>query len=146
MRPFSRPICPTISRKTSPTLPRCPSSAFGIAVRDDSPFKTLEELVAFAKANPKKLKAAVMGIVGTPHMILGVFNRDAKIEITYVPFDGGGEIVTNLLGRSHRLCRGLPASGQIARSGRGKLRILAVCSPKRFPYVSCDSDDGGKGI
>ena len=44
---------------------------FGFAVRNESPFKTLEDLVAFAKANPKKLKTAGMGIVGTPHMILG---------------------------------------------------------------------------
>ena len=56
--------------------------AFTIAVRADSPFKTLEELVAFAKANPKKLKAAVMGVGSTPHTILEVFNRDAKIDIT----------------------------------------------------------------
>jgi tripartite-type tricarboxylate transporter receptor subunit TctC len=105
---------------------------FGIAVRDDSPFKTLEELVAFAKANPKKLKVAGMGIVGTPHMIMGVFQREANIETTYVPFDGGSEVVATLLGgHTDFAVVSLPPASPHLRSG--KLRMLAACSPRRFP-------------
>ncbi len=69
-----------------------------IAVRAEAPYKTLEELVAFARANPKKLKAGVAGMGTKPHMNIELFNREAKIEITPIPFGGGGEAVTNLLG------------------------------------------------
>lgn len=105
---------------------------FCIAVRDDSPFKTLEDLVAFAKANPKKLKAGVMGFAGTPRVILEVLNREAKIEISPIPFDGGGEIVTNLMGGHVNLAvASLPSISSQIQSG--KVRILAVCAPKRLP-------------
>lgn len=105
---------------------------FGIAVRNESPFKTLEELVAFAKVNPGKLKAAGMGIVGTPHMILGVFNRDAKVDIGYIPFDSGGEVTANLLGgHTDFAVASLPPIKSHLQSG--KVRLLAVCSPKRLP-------------
>jgi len=105
---------------------------FAIAVRDDSPFKTLEELVAFAKANPKKLKTAGMGISGTPHMIMGVFGREANIDTPYVPFDGGSEVVVNLLGghTDFAVVSLPPAKAHVLT---GKLRLLAVCSPKRLP-------------
>jgi len=105
---------------------------FCIAVQNDSPFKTLEELVAYAKANPKKLKAGVMGFAGTPRVILEVFNREAKIEITPVPFDGGGEIVTNLLGGHINLAvASIPSINSQIRAG--KARLLAVCAPRRLP-------------
>ncbi|MDP2268767.1 MAG: tripartite tricarboxylate transporter substrate binding protein, partial [Deltaproteobacteria bacterium] len=105
---------------------------FAIAVRDDSPFKTIDELVAFAKANPKKLKTAGMGISGTPHMIMGVFGREANVDIAYVPFDGGGEVVVNLLGgHTDFAVVSLPPAKAHVLSG--KLRLLAVCSPKRLP-------------
>ena len=106
--------------------------AFCVAVRNDSPFKTLEELVAFAKVNPKKLKAGVMGFAGTTRVILEVFNREAKTEISPIPFDGGGEIVTNLMGGHINLAvASLPSiNSQILA---GKARILAVCAPRRLP-------------
>jgi tripartite-type tricarboxylate transporter receptor subunit TctC len=118
--------------------------AFTIAVRADSPFKTLEEVVAFAKANPKKLKAAVMGVGTTPYTILEVFNRDAKIDITPVPFDSGGESVTNLLGGHTELVVVSPPSLK-SHVLAGKARILAVCSPKRltdFPEVPTMGEKG----
>jgi tripartite-type tricarboxylate transporter receptor subunit TctC len=103
-----------------------------IAVRSDSPFKTLEELVAFAKANPRKLKSSVMGVGSTPHTILGVFNQEAKVEIAFVPFDSGGETVTNLVG-GHTDMAVVSVSAIRSQIQAGKARILAVCSPKRIP-------------
>jgi tripartite-type tricarboxylate transporter receptor subunit TctC len=118
--------------------------AFTIAVRADSPFKTLEEVVAFAKANPKKLRAAVMGVGTTPYTILEVFNRDAKIEITPIPFDSGGESVTNLLGGHTELTVVSPPSLK-SHVLAGKARILAICSPKRLPDFPDVPTMGEKG-
>ncbi len=103
-----------------------------ISVRSDSPFKTLEELVAFARANPRKLKSAVMGVGSTPHTILGVFNQEAKIEINFVPFDSGGETVTNLIGGHTDICV-VSVSAINSQVQAGKARILGMCSPKRIP-------------
>ncbi len=131
MSPVFTPNVPYNPEKDITYIAKLAAFAFTIAVRGDSLFKTLEEAVAFAKANPKKLKCAVMGIGSTPHIILEVFNRDAKIEITPVPFDSGGESVTNLLGGHTDLCVvSLPSLKSHVLAG--KARILAFCSPKRI--------------
>jgi len=130
--PAFMPNIPYNSEKDLTYIAKASVVAFAIAVRNESPFKTLEELVSFAKANPRKLKTAGMGIVGTPHMIIGVFNRDANVDITYIPFDGGGEVVTNLLGgHTDFAIASLPSIKSHVSSG--KARLLAVCSPKRLP-------------
>ena len=141
--PFT-PNMPYDSEKDLTYIAKACIVGFSIAVRNESPFKTLEELVAFAKANPRKLKAAGMGIVGTPHMILGVFNRDAKVEITYIPFDSGGEVTTNLLGgHTDFAVASLPPIQAHVLSG--KIRLLAVCSPKRLPNFPEIQTLGEKG-
>ena len=103
-----------------------------IAVRAESPFKTLEELIAFAKANPKKLKSGCPGVGTSPYMAIEMFNRDAKIEISAVPFGGGGEVVPNLLGGHVDLAFVAipPIKSQVLS---GKARILAILSPTRLP-------------
>src|SRR4030042_2218638 len=70
----------------------------GMAVRTESPFKTIEDIIAFAKANPKKLKAGVQGIGTSPHLAAFMFDRDAKVEITTVASGGDGEVVPQILG------------------------------------------------
>lgn len=130
--PAFTPNMPYDSEKDLTYIAKTAVVGFGVAVRDESPFKTLEDLVSFAKANPWKLKAAGMGIVGTPHMILGVFNRDAKVDITYIPFDGGGEVTANLLG-GHTDFAVASVPPLKAHLASGKIRLLAACSPKRLP-------------
>lgn len=130
--PVFTPNVPYDPEKDVTYIAKLAAMAFGIAVLNDSPFKTLEELVAFAKANPKKLKSGVMGVGSTPHTILGVFNRDAKVDISYVPFDSGGETVTNLLG-GHTDLAVVSMPSVKSQIVAGKARILAVCSPKRLP-------------
>jgi tripartite-type tricarboxylate transporter receptor subunit TctC len=144
--PVFTPNVPYDPDKDFTYIAKMAAFAFTIAVQGDSPFKTIEDVVAYAKANPKKLKAAVMGVGSTPHTILGVFNRDAKIEITPVPFDSGGESVTNLLGGHTELAVvSLPSLKSHVLSG--KARILAFFSPKRipdFPEVPTISEKGYK--
>jgi len=146
MSPVFLPNVPYNPEKDVTYIAKLAAFAFTVSVRSDSPFKTLEEVVAFAKANPKKLKCAVMGIGSTPHIILEVFNRDAKIEITPIPFDSGGESITNLLGGHTDLCvNSLPSTKSHILAG--KVRVLAFCSPKRlpdFPEVPTMTEKGYK--
>ena len=118
--------------------------AFTVIVRAESPFKTLEELVAFARANPGKLKAGVAGVGTTPHMIIEMLKKDAKIDLTPVPFGGGGEGLTNLLG-GHIDLIVLSITPVKALYLAGKVRILALFSPKRrpdFPEIPTVAEKG----
>ena len=87
-----------------------------VAVRSESPFKTLEELVAFAKANPKKLKAAGMGIAGTPHMILGRLQPRSECRDHLHPLRWWRRGCHQYFGRPHRFWDSRSACCQSASS------------------------------
>lgn len=107
------------------------SYPFVISVRPDSPFRSLADLISYAKANPGKLNFPSSGI-GTVHHLSGeLLNAMAGIEMTHVPFRGGASPLTEVLsGRVDLLLEAMTLSiGQI-RSG--KLRPLAVTSRERW--------------
>jgi tripartite-type tricarboxylate transporter receptor subunit TctC len=107
------------------------SYPFVISVRPDSSFRTLGDLISYAKANPGKLNFPSSGI-GTVHHLSGeLLNAMAAIEMTHVPFRGGASPLTEVLsGRVDLLLEAMTLSiGQI-RSG--KLRALAVTSRERW--------------
>ena len=103
-----------------------------IAVRAESPFKTLEDLVAFARANPKKLKSCTPGVGTTPYMALHLFNHDANVELVPVAFGGGGETVPAILGGhvDFGFIGFPPIKTQFVA---GKIRVLAFLSKNRHP-------------
>src|SRR4051812_10945356 len=104
---------------------------FVISVRPDSSFRTLGELIAYAKANPGKLNFPSSGI-GTVHHLSGeLLNAMAGIEMVHVPFRGGASPLTEVLGgRVDLLLEAMTLSiGQIQS---GKLRALAVTSRERW--------------
>jgi tripartite-type tricarboxylate transporter receptor subunit TctC len=144
--PLFTPDAPYDAEKDITFIAKLAVFPFAITVRADSPFKTLEDLVAFAKANPRKLKSAVAGVGTTPHMINEMFNRDAKVEITAVPFGGGGECVPALLGGhvDMTVLSIAPVKPQVLA---GKVRPLALFSPKRFadfPQIPTVAEKGYK--
>src|ERR671935_262176 len=107
------------------------SYPFVISVRPDSRFRTLGELIAYAKANPGKLNFPSSGI-GTVHHLSGeLLNAMAGIEMVHVPFRGGAAPLTEVLGgRVDLLLEAMTLSiGQIQS---GKLRALAVTSRERW--------------
>jgi len=110
------------------------SYPFVINVRPDSPFRSVGDIVAFAKANPGKLNYPSSG-VGTVHHLSGeLLNAMAGIDMTHVPFRGGASPLTEVLaGRVDLLLEAMTISiGQI-RSG--KLRPVAVTSRERWPAL-----------
>jgi len=144
--PLFTPDAPYDAEKDVTFIAKLAVFPFAITVRADAPFKTLEDLVAYAKANPKKLKSAVAGVGTTPHMINEMFNRDAKVEITPVPFAGGGECVPALLG-GHVDMTVLSIAPVKAQVLSGKVRVLALFSPTRFrdfPQIPTVAEKGYK--
>ena len=104
-----------------------------LVVRADSPFKTFEEVIAYAKANPKKLKASTPGTATNPAMALRLLSYEAKAEITPVGFSGGGESVTALLG-GHVDMAGIALPAAKAQLDAGKIRLLVFFSKERHPF------------
>jgi len=107
------------------------SYPFVISVRPDSPFRTLGELIAYAKANPGKLNYPSSGI-GTVHHLSGeLLNAMAGIEMVHVPFRGGASPLTEVLGgRVDLLLEAMTLS--LPQIHAGKLRALAVTSRERW--------------
>jgi tripartite-type tricarboxylate transporter receptor subunit TctC len=69
-----------------------------IAVRQDNPIKTIAELIAAAKAAPGKLTYSSVGVGSTQHLAGELLCASAGIQMTHVPYRGGGGPITDLLG------------------------------------------------
>jgi tripartite-type tricarboxylate transporter receptor subunit TctC len=105
-----------------------------LVVSADSPWNTLQEFVASAKAYPGKINYSSSGVYGTLHVAMEIFAHAAGIQLFHVPYQGGGPAVTALLGgQVHALASGPAAAiGQIKA---GKMRALASWSTERLPLL-----------
>ncbi|MFB3886095.1 MAG: Bug family tripartite tricarboxylate transporter substrate binding protein [Thermodesulfobacteriota bacterium] len=115
-----------------------------ILVRKESPFKTLEELIGYAKKNPGKLKCATSGPTGSSRFSLELLKSKAGIDIQHVPFAGGPPANTATLG-GHVDLLSSTFSGVIGLVKAGDLRGLAVGAEKRmadFPDILTLSEKG----
>ncbi len=101
-------------------------------VSANSPWKTMKDLVDYAKANPGKVRAATSGIGGIPHASMELLQEAAGIDLTIVPFDGDGPAATQLLGGHVEVHLSAPTS-HIAHIKAGTLRPLAVMNNTRLP-------------
>lgn len=112
-----------------------------VAVKADAPWKTLQELVAAWKADPSKIAVGGGSAVGgQDHMKVLLLGRSVGLEpraIKYVPFDGGGQALTALLGGFIQVFAG-DASELRTQLEAGTVRILGVMAPRRLdgPYAN----------
>jgi tripartite-type tricarboxylate transporter receptor subunit TctC len=105
-----------------------------LVVSADSPWRTLKDFVATAKAYPGQINYSSSGVYGTLHVAMEIFANAAGIKLFHVPYQGGGPAVTALLGgQVHALASGPAAAiGQIKG---GKMRALASWSTERLPLL-----------
>ena len=116
---------------------------FGIACTADAPFKTLKEMVAYAKANPGKLEYGHTGTGTTPHLAIEEFSEKAGIQLNPIPFKGSAEIMQAILGGHIRMMSGTTEFAPHVQSG--KLRLLATLGSNRnkaFPDVPTVKESG----
>ena len=116
---------------------------FGLASTIDAPFKTLKEMVAYAKANPGKLEYGSTGIGTTPHLAIEEFCMKAGIELNHIPYKGTAELMQAILGGHVRMISGTTEFAPAVREGR--LRVLATLGQKRtkgFPDVPTVKESG----
>jgi tripartite-type tricarboxylate transporter receptor subunit TctC len=107
----------------------------GIVVRAESPWKTLQEFLQFAKQNPQKVSYATAGIGLPPHLAMEELAILAGgIQWMHIPYKGGGECNTALLGGHVDMMAG--GSFWAPLVDGGKFRLLACVAPFRFPRYS----------
>ncbi|GGG41761.1 exported protein [Caldovatus sediminis] len=103
-----------------------------LAVRADAPWRNFEEFMAHVRANPRRVRASVSGLRTMPDLTIQQLNRKANVQISTVPFTGGGgEALLALLGgRVEANCGyGPSVRGQVEA---GKVRVLAVFQRGRY--------------
>jgi tripartite-type tricarboxylate transporter receptor subunit TctC len=105
-----------------------------LVVNASRPWRTFADLVAAAKAAPGRISMGSSGNGSVSHLTLVALNRAAGIEITHVPYRGGGPAIADLLaGTIDMMFDVIPALIPHVREGR--LRALAVGSAQSIPYV-----------
>ncbi len=101
-------------------------------VHPSLPVNTLQEFLAYAKANPDKLSYASQGNGSTAHLTAELFKLKTSLKIQHVPYKGDAPAVADLLAGHVQVMFGNVAAG-MSHVRNGKLRVLAVTSPKRLP-------------
>ncbi len=105
-----------------------------LVVHPSKPYKTVPELIAYAKANPGKVNFGSSGSGTSVHLSGELFKSLAQVNMTHVPYKGSGPAMTDLLaGQIDIMFDNMPSAIQHVKSG--KLIPLAVTTPKRAPEL-----------
>jgi tripartite-type tricarboxylate transporter receptor subunit TctC len=134
---------------TKALVPVAPTGSVSLYImtHPDVPVKSFKEFLAYARANPGKLNYGTPGNGTSPHIAVEVFNREAGVKLTHVPYKGAGPALKDLLGGVIHLAFD-PGVG-LASAKAGKLRLIAIAGPKRhpdFPDVPTLPENGIKGV
>lgn len=118
-----------------------------LVVHPSTPFKTLKELVDYAKANPGKLDYGYTH-AASGHMAMELFKQTAGIFMLGIPYRGGGPMMVDILGGTIKLMF-INQDVALQHIKAGKLRPLAVSSIQRnplYPDVPTIAESGYKGF
>src|SRR5579872_343863 len=132
--PFLYPKLPYDTFKDFTPISRLASSPNILLVRADSPFKTLADVIAQAKAKPGSLSVAHAGSGTSTHLAGELLNKLAGIEINAISYKGGAPAINDLLGGQIPMSfnNAPEALGQLQA---GTLRALAVTTTSRSPFL-----------
>ncbi|MGA2941709.1 MAG: tripartite tricarboxylate transporter substrate binding protein [Xanthobacteraceae bacterium] len=122
---FTRDIAMVAELQTTPMV---------LEVNPSVPASNVQELIAYAKANPNKVTLASFGTGTIAHVGGELFKMNAGIQMVHVPYRGSAPMVSDLLaGQVQVAFDNLPSSIEFIRGG--KLRALAVTTAKRWPAL-----------
>ena len=102
---------------------------FGVLVPGDSPWKTLADLIAWAKANPKLLLLGSTGVGTTAHLAMEDVLQQHGVTYTHVPYKGTADQMLAIAGG--QLMAGVNSTGFAPWVDQGKMRLLAIFSAQR---------------
>jgi tripartite-type tricarboxylate transporter receptor subunit TctC len=138
---FAHAVNPSLMTK----LPFDPQKAFApvillargpniLVVRADSPYKSVADVLAAARAQPNKVTYASQGNGTSAHLAGEMFSNLAKVQMTHVPYRGAGPAMTDLLGGQVDVMFATAAAAA-PHIDNGKMRALAVTTPQRSPVM-----------
>jgi tripartite-type tricarboxylate transporter receptor subunit TctC len=110
------------------------TASYVLVVHPSLPAKTVKELIALARARPAEINYASSGSSGPQHIAGELFKLMAKVDMTHVPYKGGGPAVVALLGGHVQAQFSTPVSA-LPHVRTGKLRALGVTSLKRSDAI-----------
>ena len=96
--------------------------------------RTLQELIAAAKANPGKIRAASAGVGSSSHLTIEILNNAAKIQLLHVPYKGAGAAIQDMLG-GHADLTFAVAGSVLPQIQAGTLVALGVAGKKPLPQL-----------
>lgn len=105
-----------------------------LIVKADSPFKTINDLVAKAKAQPGKINFASGGSGTVQRLAAELLRQRLQLDMVHVPYKSGGPAISDVMGGQVDFMFGTVAATYPLISS-GKLRALAVSSPQRSPRL-----------
>ncbi len=118
-----------------------------MVVRKEVPAKSIPELIAYIQKNPGAITFGSTGFGGLNHLefeMLKLLVKE-KLDIQHVPYQGMAPALTALLGNQVQYCN-LPYSSLVKKHDGTELRILAVSSPKRSPFLPETPTAGEQGF
>jgi tripartite-type tricarboxylate transporter receptor subunit TctC len=118
-------------RKDFTYIARTSGQTFGIAVLPNSKFKTLKDMVAYAKANPGRVSYAHAGVGGATHVGMEEFALAAGIQLNAIAYKGGAAALNDTL--SGQVDMLADSSSWAPHVEAGKLRLLATWGEERTP-------------
>ena len=107
---------------------------YGLVVRADSPWKTVQDVVKYAKENPGKVSYGTSGVGTNPHLAIEELSILTGIKLSHIPFKGGAEAGTALLGGHVDMVSDSTSWAPLVDAG--KLRLLATYGVERMPRYS----------
>ena len=119
-----------------------------LVVNNAEPYRTAQELVAYAKANPGKLSYGSAGVGGSNHLGTLLFARRSGIEMNHIPYKGNAPAMTDVIGGQLNMMMDIVSTAS-AYIHSGKVRAIAVTSPQRnasLPDVPALAESGIEGL
>jgi tripartite-type tricarboxylate transporter receptor subunit TctC len=139
---YAKPPYDTL-RDLQPLTPVMTTSSL-IVVHPSMPSTTLKQLMALARARPNQIAFGSAGVGGTLHLALEMLMKDAKVQITHVPYKGAAPAVADVIaGQINGMFVDLPVVSPYVKSGR--VRALATANPQRtqhFPDIPTAREAG----
>ncbi len=123
---------PTLKWNNFAPVARIHAEEEWLMVHPDSPWKTVKDLVAYTKKNPKKARVSGSAIGGIDSFVILSWEKAAGIDVEYIPHEGGGPAILAFLGRNAEVVVG-NVSEFFQHVEAKKMVPLAVASEKRSP-------------
>lgn len=105
---------------------------FGLVVRSDSPYKTLKDVLDYARANPGKFSYSSTGTGTSPHLLIEALSSKAGVQLLHVPFKGNADSTQAIMG-GHVMAQS-DATGWARHVEAGTFRLLVTFGEQRTKW------------